>query len=81
MQIALNAVTSSNIAAVGYDESSRTLRVQFTSGRTYDYADVPPGLAVELLSALSIGSFFAREIRAHYQGTPVAAEPVSPTTS
>lgn len=49
-------VSSSNLVAVGYDELSMTLRVQFNSG-TYDYYNVPKSIFDGLLSAPSKGSY------------------------
>lgn len=49
-------VSSSNLAAVGYDHASQTLRVQFHSG-TYDYYSVPANLYEGLLNAASKGSY------------------------
>ena len=40
----MTAVRSTNVAAVGYDPVSRTMRVQFRSGGVYDYFDVDPAL-------------------------------------
>lgn len=34
-------VVSDNVAIVGYDHATRTLRVRFHSGGTYDYYEVP----------------------------------------
>lgn len=34
-------VVSDNVASVGYDHATHTLRVVFRSGGTYDYYDVP----------------------------------------
>ncbi|MGH7974798.1 MAG: KTSC domain-containing protein [bacterium] len=34
--ISLESVVSSNISAIGYDPVTKTMRVQFTSGHTYD---------------------------------------------
>lgn len=49
-------VSSSNLSAVGYDEFSMTLRVQFKSG-AYDYSNVPKNIFDGLLSASSKGSY------------------------
>jgi len=38
-------VVSSSVAAVGYDEESRILEVEFVDGRVYRYVDVPPARA------------------------------------
>lgn len=56
-------VVSSNIAAVGYDENTHMLAVQFSNGRTYRYAGVPNGEFQNLLNASSVGSYFASNIK------------------
>ncbi len=66
--IALIPVISSQLAAIGYDEETRELVIQFrASGRnrnaTYSYQGVPPELARGLLAAASPGTFFHRHIR------------------
>jgi hypothetical protein len=64
-------VSSSNLASVGYDESSRTLEVEFRSGAVYQYAQVPRTAWRALMTAPSIGSYFNREIRTQYAGSKV----------
>ncbi len=49
-------VSSSNLVAVGYDDSSTTLRVQFKSS-VYDYHGVPKSIFDGLLSAPSKGKY------------------------
>lgn len=66
--IALIPVTSSQLAAVGYDEETCELVIEFSgSGRTrnaiYSYQGVPPELARGLLAAASPGAFFHQHIR------------------
>jgi len=56
-------VESSNIAAVGYDEETKELRIEFNSGKTYSYQDVPKELATDLLYADSVGRYFHAHIR------------------
>lgn len=56
-------VQSSDIAAMGYDPSSFELQIQFTNGRIYSYATVPPELYAGLVSAPSKGSFFAQFVK------------------
>lgn len=63
LQIALQPVISGNLKAVGYDAATETLDVQFASGRTYRYSDVPAKVHEELIGAESIGSYFARNVR------------------
>jgi len=72
--IRLIPVKSSNIAAVGYDENSGTLAVQFcgaqsgsAEGRIYHYADVPRSAFDALRNADSVGKHFAHHIRSKYK--------------
>ncbi|MDD2099980.1 MULTISPECIES: KTSC domain-containing protein [Pseudomonas] len=60
------SVSSSNIATVGHDESSQTLEVEFLNGAVYEYYDVPEHVYQELISASSVGSYFAQRIKNVY---------------
>ena len=60
-------VTSSNIASVGYDASSKTLEVEFHSGSLYEYFGVPKEIYDGLMKAESHGSYFHRHIRDKYR--------------
>lgn len=65
-EIALGPVTSSNIAAVGYDPSTWDLVVQFIGGGLYHFRDVPPGVAGPMLSGnprFSVGRYFEQTIK------------------
>jgi hypothetical protein len=62
-------VDSSNIEAIGYDETALELHIQFLSGGYYVYHDVPRGIFDELMYAPSKGSFLNREIKGVYQFT------------
>lgn len=57
------AVSSSTIAAVGYDEPTATLEIEFLSGSVYQYFDVPAQEAEALLNASSVGGYFSSRIR------------------
>lgn len=59
-------VDSSNLAAVGYNSEHRVLRVRFTSGATYDYANVPAVQVYNLMQAESHGSYHYHYIRSIY---------------
>lgn len=61
--IKMQSVSSSNLAAVGYAEDTKRLQVQFKNGLNYEYSGVPKRTYEELLSADSIGSYFAQNIR------------------
>jgi KTSC domain len=41
---------STNVLAVGYDPQTRTLRVRFRSGGTYDYYSVSPAIFEQMLA-------------------------------
>ncbi len=60
------SVDSSNIDSVGYDSDERTLRVQFHSGRVYDYLNVDQDVYRDLINATSVGSYFNSNIRTFY---------------
>lgn len=59
-------VDSSVIAAVGYDDGARRLRLEYRSGRTYDYLDVPPEVYEELMSGGSMGEYVNGVIKPNY---------------
>lgn len=60
------SVSSSNIASVGYDESSQTLEVEFNSGAIYEYYGVPECIFQELVGASSVGGYFAQRVKNTY---------------
>jgi len=59
-------VSSSCIAAVGYDPFTQTLTLEFHSGRTNDYHNVPYSVYMELMNAPSIGAYYNRWIKGRY---------------
>ncbi len=56
-------VASSTIVAIGYDEPSQTLEVEFKAGSIYQYYNVPLGLAEGLMQASSKGQFLHYQIK------------------
>lgn len=64
-------VDSSNVAAVGYDEDSSTLQVEFKNGGTYQYFDVPKSSFVGLRDAASVGGYLAAHIKGSYRYSKV----------
>ncbi len=60
-------VDSSNIASVGYDDSTNTLEIEFNSGHLYQYFDVPKNIYDELLIADSVGKYFYNHIKGIYR--------------
>lgn len=59
-------VASSNIASIGYDESSQTLEVEFINGSIYQYYGVPQNMYDRLMEAGSKGKFLNTYIRNAY---------------
>ena len=65
-------VSSSSLASVGYNANSETLEVEFVStGKVYEYYNVPQFMYDRLMEAPSIGQFFNAEIRNTYSFSPV----------
>jgi hypothetical protein len=61
------AVSSSNIATVGYDSPSSTLEIEFHDGSVYQYFDVPSSIHNELVGAASVGGYFASNVKGAYR--------------
>ena len=61
------AVTSSNLASVGYDEPTETLEIQFNDGSVYEYSAVPLDVYRGLMAAGSKGQYHHQFIRTTYQ--------------
>lgn len=60
-------VDSSNVAAVGYEEDSLTLQVEFNNGSTYQYFDVPQAIFDGLLGASSVGQYLNQNVKGTYR--------------
>lgn len=64
----LTPVDSSQVAAIGYNAESQTLRVEFkprkteTKGQVYEYQNVPAKLHADLMKAESKGAFLSKHI-------------------
>jgi hypothetical protein len=59
-------VQSDNIIKIGYDASQHTMRVCFTKGAVYDYAEVPEEIFRMFCAAPSKGKFFKDQIKFRY---------------
>ncbi len=70
----MQTVSSSNIAAIGYDHNAKMLTVQFKSGTTWRYEKVAAEDAAKLLAAESIGRHFAAHIRPIFVSRKVEQE-------
>jgi hypothetical protein len=74
--IPMSQVQSSNIAAIGYDEATQTLAVQFKTGKgaVYHYVGVTPKTHADLMAAPSIGSFVNKNIVGKFEHTKIVPE-------
>lgn len=60
-------VSSSNIAAIAFNELDESLFVQFHSGGVYEYLNCPEYLFNEFLNAPSKGKFFYWRIKDKFE--------------
>lgn len=63
--IKFETVQSSNIKSVGYDDSTKSLFVNYNSG-TYKYDNVDKKVYEDLLSSSSKGRFLNENIKGQY---------------
>jgi hypothetical protein len=66
----MKKLSAGNLRAAGYDEKTRTLRVELTSG-TFAYAGVPGDVYRRLVGASSPWSYFRDNIEEEYTATRV----------
>jgi uncharacterized membrane protein len=68
----LTPVKSSNLAAVGYDAIEQVLHIQFKGNETvYQKHGVPLEVYEAMMTADSIGSYYARNIKNHYSANSI----------
>jgi hypothetical protein len=72
--INMQPVKSSNIKAIGYDEGSETLQIQFKNGRAYKYKDVPAIIFEALQHADSVGKYYFARVQKCYECEKVELE-------
>lgn len=70
----MTTIESSNIRSYGYAPGDKVLRVEFTNGSRYDYADVPADVVENFVSSKSKGVFFSSAIRGKFQCTRIEHE-------
>jgi len=66
MSVKMIQVSSSNIAAIGYDENNEIVHVQFLNGTEYIYKGVLQHEYEGLLNAPSVGSYLNRNFKNYY---------------
>jgi hypothetical protein len=62
----MQPVSSSNIAAIGYDPESQAVYVEFLNGTTYMYKGVPDHEFENLRTSSSVGSYLNRYFKNVY---------------
>ena len=67
----MQQVQSKNITQVGYDVDEHVLRIIFSNGNTYEYAEVPEQIYRMFLTSQSKGAFFRDQIKFRYAYTKV----------
>jgi hypothetical protein len=60
-------LNSSSVAAAGYDPITRTLELEYVSGRVYKYFDVPESTFRALLVAPPVGRYVNAAIRGTFR--------------
>jgi len=60
------AVSSSNVAEIGYDKETNTLGLRFKNNSEYHYPNVPESVFTELQQADSIGKYVNSNIKYTY---------------
>lgn len=73
----MHPVVSDSLAAVGYDLASKTMRVAFLRGASYNYLEVPVEMHAALMAATSKG----KHMHAYFRNNPAikAVKHVEPT--
>lgn len=61
------AVSSQNIASIGYDEPTQLLEVEFLNGGIYHYFNVPSAVYDALMAAPSHGTYLNAYVKGQYQ--------------
>ena len=60
-------VDSSDVAAIGYDDESQTLEVEFIKSGVYQYFGVPREVFEAFLAADSKGRFLAQNVKGQFE--------------
>jgi hypothetical protein len=73
MLLERQSVKSRILRSVGYDESTKILEIEFTSGLVYQYSGVPPKVFADLIRSEEIGKYYSEKVRPKFQTKQVAA--------
>lgn len=59
-------VSSSNIKSIGHDGKD-TMRIEFSTGKVYEYYNVSPEAHKHLMAAPSVGKHFGANVKGNYR--------------
>lgn len=60
-------VNSSAILAIGYDDQTGHMRIQFQQGHSYDFCHVPLSVHTAFMRAYSKGAYYNQHIKDRYE--------------
>ena len=66
MEVEMIPVNSAVIKALGYNEESRVCRVEFSTGRVFDYENMAPDVYAQFSGAASIGRYWHANVKGQY---------------
>ena len=66
------SVKSRILRSVGYDENTKILEIEFSSGFVYQYSGVPPKVYADLMHSAEIGKYYSEKVRPKFQTKQVA---------
>lgn len=66
-QLIRHTPESSNVQAIAYNPTTKSVRVIFKSGVDYSYKNVPEAVWKEALKAESVGKFVNAELKGKYE--------------
>ena len=67
------AVKSRILRSVGYDESTKTMEIEFTSGLVYQYSAVPQKVYADLMRSGEIGKYYSEKVRPRFHTKQITA--------
>ena len=66
-------VKSHILRSVGYDDSTKILEIEFTSGLVYQYMGVVPKVYADFMHSGEMGKYFSEKIRTQFRTKQVIA--------
>lgn len=66
MAFTMQPVKSTQVESIGYDATTKKLRVKFARGSMYEYSDVPAETFTQMANAESVGKYFGANIKGKF---------------